>query len=1038
MPFTAGLAMFCLFFYIFAIIPIEADDTLNNRDKNDVIDRQRLAAEILEKHCVECHGGRLTRSGFDITTRDSLLKGGTGGTAIVPGESAKSRLYELVTHSAKPGMPYEREKLAADQIAQLKAWIDDGAGFAAPLNKGQAGKDPAEEWWSLKPLVKPPIPKVDFPKVESTVDAAWGRNPIDHFILAGLKDQGLHPSRPAEKRTLLRRVMFDLVGLPPTPEETAAFLADEAPDAFERLVDRLLASPQYGERWARHWMDIVHYADTHGHDQDRPRPNSWPYRDYLIGSLNDDKPYARFVEEQLAGDVLYPNDVQAIVAVGFLATGPWDESSQMGIREDSIDREIARYVDRDDMLTTAMSTLVSTTAHCARCHDHKFDPISQEEYYKLQAVFAGVDKAERAYEPDPQVARTRRDLLAQKAGLPALAAAADPALLAETVQSDVAAWEKKLKDAASPWQVLEPESFISAAGSHLTKLPDGSILADGNLPEKDTYTITGSTPAAKLTGLRLEVLSDDSLSKKGPGRQDNGNLHLTEMQVAASPRGADSAAAQSVKLAHPQADFNQEGWTIAMAVDGNPDTAWGIFPEVGKSHVAVFEFGEPLAESAAGCTLTVKLEQNHGRGHLIGRVRLSVTSAPLPLQIQTDVLPREIAEIVRTPLAERGAAARATLAAHVLLEKIERQLASLPLPQKVYVATNDFQPEGSFRPAAAPREVRLLKRGDINQPGAIAEPGALACVPGLESRFALADANHEGNRRAALARWVVDHKNVLAWRSIVNRVWQYHFGRGLVDSPNDFGRMGALPTHPELLDWLTVTFQEQGGSLKFLHKLLVTSAAYRQASGSEPEFAGSIAKTPATAGAGEIDADNRYLWRMNRTRLDAESIRDAILRVSGKLDPTMGGPGVKQFIQTPGIHVTPTVDYLTFDVDSRENYRRSVYRFIFRTLPDPFMETLDCADASQLTPVRSTSVTALQALTMLNNRFVVRQSEHIAARLEKSAPDLAGRICAAYEVILGRAATPREIELVSAYAIKHGLPNAVRMLLNSNEFMFVN
>ncbi len=276
-----------------------------------------------------------------------------------------------------------------------------------------------------------------------------------------------------------------------------------------------------------------------------------------------------------------------------------------------------------------------------------------------------------------------------------------------------------------------------------------------------------------------------------------------------------------------------------------------------------------------------------------------------------------------------------------------------------------------------------------------------------------------------MARWVTDQKNVLTWRSIVNRVWQYHFGRGIVDSPNDFGRMGALPTHPELLDWLTVTFQEQGGSLKFLHKLLVTSAAYRQASGNEPKFA-------------EIDGDNRYLWRMNRTRLDAESIRDAILRVSQKLDPTMGGPSVKQFIQSPGIHVTPVVDYLNFDVDSRENYRRSVYRFIFRTLPDPFMETLDCADASQLTPVRSTSVTALQALTMLNNRFVVRQSEHIAARLERSCPDPAGRIHTAYEIILGRPATKREVDLVLEYASKHGLPNAVRMLLNSNEFMFVN
>ncbi len=490
-------------------------------------------------------------------------------------------------------MPYKRPKLADDEIGLLKAWIDDGADFTGPLRNGAAGNVPGEEWWSLKPLIKPAVPNI-----ESAADAAWSRNPVDQFILEKLKEKRLKPSRPADQRTLLRRVMFDLVGLPPTPDLTAAFLSDEAPDAYERLVDRLLASPQYGERWARHWMDIVHYADTHGHDQDRPRPNSWPYRDYLIGSLNADKPYARFVEEQLAGDVLYPNDVDGIVAVGFLATGPWDESSQMGIREDSIDREIARYVDRDDMLTTAMSTLVSTTVHCARCHDHKFDPISQEEYYKLQAVFAGVDKADRTYEPDPQVARVRRELLAKKAVLPALASMADPSLLTQERKDEVALWEQRLKETTTPWHVLDPQSVVSANGSNLMEQPDGSVLATGERPEKDTYTIAFSPPAGRLTGLRLEVLSDESLPKKGPGRQDNGNLHLSEMQVFSGPPAPPDAAPQLVKLVNPQADFNQAGWTIAMALDSNAATAWGIFPEVGKSHVAVFEFAEPLVMSA--------------------------------------------------------------------------------------------------------------------------------------------------------------------------------------------------------------------------------------------------------------------------------------------------------------------------------------------------------------------------------------------------------------------------------------------------------
>jgi hypothetical protein len=319
----------------------------------------------------------------------------------------------------------------------------------------------------------------------------------------------------------------------------------------------------------------------------------------------------------------------------------------------------------------------------------------------------------------------------------------------------------------------------------------------------------------------------------------------------------------------------------------------------------------------------------------------------------------------------------------------------------------------------------VLQRGDIGQPLDPASPGTLSCLPDLDGRFELADPGDEGSRRAALARWLSDPANALTWRSIVNRVWHYHFGRGVVDTPNDFGRMGSSPTHPELLDFLARYLLEHGGSLKQLHKLIVTSAVYRQSSAHDAEMA-------------RVDADNRYLWRMNRSRLDAESVRDCILLVSGKLDRTMGGPSVKQFIESPGVHVTPKVDYQNFDVDDPGNYRRSVYRFIFRTLPDPFMDSLDCADASQLTPARNASVTALQALAMLNNKFVVRESEHLAERLARVQPELPGQVALLYQWALGRDATDREREAFVAYAERHGLANACRILLNSNEFMFVN
>jgi uncharacterized protein DUF1553/uncharacterized protein DUF1549 len=890
----------------------------------------------------------------------------------------------------------------------------------------QAYPQPADKetvWWSLHPLTQPAIPQTGSHFI-------WPITPIDRFILAKLEAKGLAPSRPAEKRTLLRRVTFNLTGLPPTPEELDAFLADDSPEAYERVVDRLLASPHYGERWARHWMDVAHYAETHGHDQDRPRPNAWPYRDYLIRSFNEDKPYARFVQEQVAGDVIYPDDPQATVALGFLATGPWDESSLRDIREDTLDREIARYLDRDDIITTVMSTFTSTTVHCARCHDHKFDPITMQDYYGLQAVFAGTDKAERAFDPDPGVARRRRELTAEKAKVGnslrelrsrPLAQGVNHLLLTPAVQAQVAAWEKEHAAKALVWHTLDAISATSANGAVLMKQPDLSILSTGTRPATDTYTITAQTEIRHITGVRLEVLTDPTLPRQGPGRQDNGNLHLSEIKVFAAPMFAESG--EPVKLHHPTADYNQEGWTVAHAIDGNPKTAWGVYPNVGNPHVAVFEFTEPIGFDN-GTSLTIMLEQLHGSGHLIGRARLSITTAPHP-SATAEVVPQSIAEILAIPADERKDQQRADLAAFVLEDQINRRLAALPAPQLVYAGASDFKPDGSFKPAKTPREVHILKRGDITKPGETATAGALACVVDLESRFKLDDSHHEGARRAALAHWLTDPKNPLTWRSIVNRVWHYHFGRGIVDTPNDLGRMGGRPSHPELLDWLAADFRDHGGSLKRLHKLIVMSAAYRQASRHDPRSA-------------QADTDNRFLWRMNRTRLDAESVRDAVLLINGKLDRTMGGASVKQFIQTPGIHVTPNVDYLNFDVDRPENHRRCVYRFVFRTLPDPLMEALDCPDASQWTAARGLSLSPLQALALLNDKFMVRQAEHLAERATQLAPDLPGQLAALYQIVLLRPPTCTERDRLIEYAGKHGLANACRVLLNCNEFVFVD
>ncbi len=896
-------------------------------------------------------------------------------------------------------------------------------------------------WWSLRPLRQP---RVQSRSPGSSPSRAL--NPIDDFVGQKLAEQQLNPMPLADRRTLIRRVSFDLLGLPPSPEEVDEFVADPREDAYERLVDRLLASPHFGERWARHWMDVVHYAESHGHDQDRPRPTAWPYRDYLIRSFNDDKPYSQFVAEQVAGDALFPDDLQAVVATGFLATGPFDESSLQSIQDDTDDRRIAQYLDRDDMVTTVMSTFVSTTVHCARCHDHFFDPIKQSDYYALQAVFAGVDKGERTYDVDPEVGRHRHSLREELVRLRGFKGQADPSLLSSAAQELAAVWEAKQVAAPSVGQTLEPVEFKSAEGSTLTKQPDGSVLASEKRPEKDTYTLTYHTPLRGITALRLEVLADDSLSKRGPGRQDNGNLHLSELKVFATSDGQTLAVdAKPLALKNPRADFNQDGWTIAHTIDGNPGTAWGIHPRVGEDHRAVFEFAQPVAFDG-GTVLTVVLEQLHGGGHLVGRPRISVTTATESLALDGDLVPAEINAILKKPAAERSDLERAELARYVRQSQVERDLVAMPAPQMIFAASGEIKSDALTSPGKRPvRMVHLLTRGDIKQAKEVAQAGSLACVEGLTARFELANAADEATRRAALADWLTDRRNVLTWRSIANRIWHHHFGRGLCDTPNDLGQMGSKPTHPELLDWLAAELVEGSGlrvegqphsvrpstlnpqlsTLKHLHRLIVTSATYRQSSQANERNAA-------------IDGDNRFLWRMNRTRLDAESVRDALIATTGKLDRRMGGESVKQFIQTPGIHVTPNVDYANFDPDSLENGRRSVYRFIFRTLPDPLMETLDFADSSQLTAVRNSSVTALQALSMLNNPFVVRQSEHLAARAAPTSGDLERQVAAAVRLVWQRDCTDRERAALSDYARKYGLPNACRVLLNSNEFLFVD
>jgi mono/diheme cytochrome c family protein len=967
------------------------------------VEFERDVLPIFRRACFGCHGPEKQKSGYRLDIRQVALSGGDGyAPNIVPGNADASPLLDFLTGRGDLAMPPEGPALADREIDLIRTWIEQGAVWPDAVAGTVA--DPTA-WWSFQRLVRPTLPRE-------------GVHPVDAFIAAKRDAAGLPAMLQADRRTLVRRLTYDLTGLPPEPAEVSAFVDDRSPDAYERLVDRLLASPRYGERQARAWMDAIHFAETHGHDQDRIRTHAWPYRDYLVEAFNADTPWDRMIEEQIAGDVLHPDDPHATAALGFLAAGPWDESSLRDIREDTLDRQIARYLDRDDMLGTVMGNVVSLTVQCARCHDHKFDPISQADYYALQAVFAGVERANRRYDTDPTVRRQRQHLLARKHALDRR----DPAVLANFAapagRAEITAWESRRPRLPS-WQPVEVISITSAEGATLTQLDDGSILSGGIRPERDDVTIVVRAPRTGLTAIRLEVLPHESLPHKGPGRQDNGNLHLSEIKVFADDQPLD--------LRNPIADFNQKDWEIAKAIDGKPQTAWGIHPQIGVGHEAAFELRQPLAAGDSR-PLRIALWQRHGKGHLLGRFRITATADPPPFA--PHVLPEEVATALSVPPDRRSAEDWITLGLFVARAEVERALGDLPAPALVYAAASDFEPDGGLRPPPGPRPVHRLHRGDIRQPRELAVPGALACLPDLPARFALSPTADESARRAALARWLTAARNPLTWRSLVNRIWQQHFGRGIAANTNDFGHMGEPPTHPELLDWLAVEFRDGGRSLKRLHRLLVTSATYRQAPA-----------TPATPGsdrAATIDPENRLLWHAPRRRLDAEWVRDTLLAISGRLDLRMGGPSDRQFGLQPGIHVTPKVDYAAFDLDAAAGRRRSIYRFLFRTLPDPFMEALDCPAGDQFMPVRSNGVTVQQALAMWNDAFILRHCEHLAARLQREADTTSSRVALACELAWGRPPDDGERAELAAYADRHGLANACRLIVNSNAFMFLD
>jgi len=971
---------------------------------------------ILQQRCLGCHSHAAGEMEGELAldSASGWQVGGSRGTAIVPGNPDASLFLQAVRRSDPDFSMPPDDRLSAGEIQLLTEWIERGA--ADPRTVAHVSTEDPRDWWSLRPLVQPQVPAMD----------EHGQNPLDAFLNQRLQAAGISATPRADRRALIRRLTFDLHGLQPTPEDVDAFVANDAADAYENLVDRLLASPRYAERWARHWLDAVHFADSHGCEHDVFRPHAWRYRDYVISAFHNDTPWPRFIREQLAADHFFPEDTHLTAGLGFIAAGPL-ELSRASTAPITFD-----YLDRDDMVNQTMAAFASTTANCARCHNHKFDPVTQADYYSLQAVFAGIGKGDVAFDADANVGAERRHWTElANADLATHSQPADPATTGPSSENGAtpsfpdaetitARWEERLGDHIAVWTPLHPAAFVSSDGATLKLLDDHSILATGERPDSDTYTITAPLSIDQLTAVRLDVLPDDSLPFHGPGRCDNGNLHLTEASIF-----VNDTESQKLKIRSAVADWDQAGWTIDHALDGDLKTAWGIYPKVGESHHAVFEFETPL-DLKPDSQITIVLKQLHGGSHLIGRLKLHVTATAAAA---ANVLPQSVAEALKTPPDQRTPAQHSTVTAFAVKSVVEQKLAALPAQATVYGVSNLYSRAVRLPQPMVPAVVHVLKRGNIDQPGAVAVPGSLSAITELPGRFELPVSGDEPLRRAALADWLAARQNPLTWRSVVNRVWGWHFGRAVCDTPNDFGRMGGIPSHPELLDWLAVWFRDDaGGSMKKLHRLILLSDAYQRASASD-----GVPVERANAN----DSDNRLLWRSHRRRMDAESFRDSVLQISGRLDLTMSGPGIQQFSQTKGPQATPTLDYDAFDWNAAGAGRRSIYRVVWRGIADPFMESLDFPDLGLLAPKREFSVSALQALAMYNNDFVLHHSQALADNVAQDQASREQQILQVVRLLHLRKPSDAEVALLTAYSQQHGLAATCRILFNSNEFLFI-
>ncbi len=965
-------------------------------------DFERDVAPILERSCLSCHHEAGAKGDLILETRALALE---HPDALSPGNPGTSTLLASVS-GPDPEMPKKGKALAAAEVETLRAWIADGAPW--PEHRALVDRPARDlDWWSLRPIQEG---HVDDPTLS-------GRHPVDALIGKKLAEKGLTPLPAADTTTLIRRITFDLTGLPPTPEEIDAFVTD--PD-WEALVDRLLASPAFGEKFARHWLDLARYGETHGYDKDKPRNNAWPYRDYVIRAFNEDKPYPRFVREQIAGDTLYPGEPDGVLGLGFLAAGPWDFIGHWEVGEGKLDGRIAKHLDRDEMVSAVFNVFQSTTVQCAQCHHHKFDPVLMEDYYRLHAVFAAVDRADRVYDGLPVAdQRLQRELRTRLTGLKGEKERLEGEIK-RLLEGKVSGIDQRLAELRTQYPAPERKPEY---GYHslITKKPEEEKWVQIDLgepkpvaeirirPAHDDYAGIGAGFGFPVR-YRIEA-SDDPEFKKG-----------ARTLLDSSAEDQPNPGGRPVRVAGGGVPFRYLRLTATRLAERKNDyiLALGEIEMLDATGEVNFALRRPVAARDS-----IEQAVRWRKTNLVDGIYFSELSDDRALE-ELDALRERRDAIERATRPPETDARLAEIQSET--RELEEKLKAFPEGLLVYAAATDFTGGSRFTPTGGkPRPIHLLHRGDLRTPGDPMTPGAPPLWPGARERFTETESWEEGDARAELARYLTRRDNPLLWRSITNRLWQWTLGAPLVATPNDFGRGGLEPTHPELLDFLAARLRDDPEhSLKAIVRLLVTSETYRRAS--DHHEANAL-----------IDGGNAHYWRAHRRRLSAEEFRDSVLAVGGALRlEERGGPSFQDFVIEKPQH-SPHYEYHLHDPDDPKSHRRSIYRFVVRSQPQPMLTTLDCADPSMSVPERDESTTALQALTQWNHRFIEAMSRRFAERLRTEAPENPEeRIHLACRLALGRPPTAEEWPVLRKHLETHGEESLARVVMNLNAFVYVD